>query len=63
MESDDSDSITPAPRNSSSTIKIRQGCKRIAKCRYENFDQARFVKIPDSVERIFDYAFLEVAQL
>ena len=57
MESDDSDSITPAHRNSSSTIKIRQGCKRIAKCRYENFDQARFVKIPDSVERIFDYAF------
>ena len=57
--SDDSDSIILGPNRISipGDIKIRKGCKRIKKRRFENHDQARHAIFPDSVQHIDDYAF------
>ena len=63
--SDDSDSIILGPQRNSipADIKIRKGSKRIAKRRFENHDQARHAIFPDTVERIYDYAFKGCSRL
>ena len=65
--SDDSGSISLVPQRNSNSIpgdiKIRKGCKRITKRRFENHDQAKYVVFPDSVQRIYDYAFKGCSRL